>query len=59
MRYLCTLLFLKTLKDALKIGKPQTGEMIFIKYAIDKGLIFRVYKILNQANKENNETIKK
>ena len=34
--------------------------MIFIKYTIDKGLVFRVYKILNQANKENtNETIKK
>ena len=35
------------------MAKPQTCEVIFVKHTIDKVLVFRVYKILQEANKEN------
>lgn len=45
--------FSEDTKRHLKNWKPQTGEMIFIKYASQRISIQEFIK-LNQANKENN-----
>lgn len=35
-----------------------TNKMVFVKNTTDKGLVFRLYKILHHTNKENtNDTI--